>query len=83
MDVKTVICEICDRKTSDFVVYMCVNPGCDIPQHVVCLGDLSTVMEWLAETTDDETEGQESEDESHRTIGHMEIPFIRLDETEP
>ena len=32
-------CETCGEVTDCFVVFMCNNPSCDIPQHTVCIDD--------------------------------------------
>ena len=32
-------CETCGQETESFVVFRCINPRCDIPQHTVCVRD--------------------------------------------
>ena len=33
------MCETCGKDVKSFVIFECVNPSCDIPQHTVCIED--------------------------------------------
>ena len=49
MDVKSVQCELCGEVVSSLVVYLCINPACDVPQHVACVDDFLRAMSVAAE----------------------------------
>ena len=39
MNIEERVCETCGETTKSFVVFMCNNPDCDLPQHTVCVDD--------------------------------------------
>ena len=43
MNIEERKCETCHRSTKSFVVFMCNNPSCDIPQHTVCVDDFMRI----------------------------------------
>ena len=39
MEIERRTCETCKKEADSFVVFRCINPRCDIPQHTVCVSD--------------------------------------------